>query len=358
MTKVLHVITGLGMGGAERNLVQVACALQQRGMDQHVACVRSSGVWADALIGQGIPVTELEVDGMPAAPRGLYRLVSLMRTLRPTNIQGWMYHGDLFAALAHRLLPGKRRLLWNLRASNTDQGGYSQILRLNGALSRWPDVVIANSKSGLDFHAAKGYRARRTEIIPNGIDIEKNRPDAEARALVRKDLGLPADGPVVIHVARVDPMKDHGNFLKAMAAVPQLSGIMIGAGTENLTCPPNVRALGVRRDVERYYAASDIVISTSAYAEGFSNVIAEGMSAGLYPIATDIGDARAIVGNIGSVVQPRDFSAIVAELTRAAAMTAEERSERGLLARKHIVDRFTLAAATDRYQKIYAEFEG
>jgi hypothetical protein len=47
VTTILHVISGLGMGGAERNLVQVAGGLQARDLSQHVACVGGPGVWAD-----------------------------------------------------------------------------------------------------------------------------------------------------------------------------------------------------------------------------------------------------------------------------------------------------------------------
>ena len=89
-------------------------------------------------------------------------------------------------------------------------------------------------------------------------------------------------------------MKDHATFLAAMAELPSLTGVMVGEGTSELAAPPNVRALGRRRDTPALYAAADIVASTSAFGEGFSNVIAEGMSAGLVPVATDVGDAAAL----------------------------------------------------------------
>jgi glycosyltransferase involved in cell wall biosynthesis len=207
-----------------------------------------------------------------------------------------MYHGNLMAALAHRLARGRsdRRLLWNLRASNMDLIRYSRVIRLGSALSAWPDVVIANSRAGALFHASQGFCARRTEIIANGIDTQKFRPDVAARSALRAELGIDTGTVVVMNAARVDPMKDHATFLKAMADVPGIVGIMAGARTETLSAPPNVRAFGLRRDIERLYAMADIVISTSAFGEGFSNAIAEGMGAGLTPIATDVGDAPSL----------------------------------------------------------------
>lgn len=354
MTAILHVISGLGMGGAERNLVQVGAGLRSRGLTQHVASVGQGDVWASALEESGIGVTRLGVASMIDAPLGLVRLTSLVRRLQPDVIQGWMYHGDLFAALAHRLTPGRqRRLLWGLRASDTDKGGYGAIVAVNARLSAWPDIVVANSQAGLDYHRGRGYRPRKAEVIPNGIDVHRFKPDAVVRSEVRAALGIPADALVAVHVARNDPMKDHASFLAAMAALPPAQGILVGAGTETLTLPANVRALGLRRDVERLYAAADIVVSTSAYAEGFSNAIAEGMSAGLIPIATDVGDARVVVGDTGIVVPPRDAAAVSAAIGTVIPLLPSERIAQGLRARSRVVEQFSLDQAVGRYERLY-----
>jgi len=357
MTSVVHVISGLGMGGAERNLVQLATRLQSCGFSQHVACVGGLDMWADELLAQGIGVTTLGAVAMLDAPFGVLRLSSLIGRLTPRVLQGWMYHGDLFAALAHRLASGResRRLFWNLRASNTDQAGYGSIVAINARLSSWPDLVIANSHAGFEFHVAQGYRPRRSEVIPNGIETEKFRPDPLVRLAVRSELGISNDAVVAIHVARVNPMKDHAVFLKAVASLPDIRGLLVGAGTESLPLPNNVRALGLRRDVERLYACADLVVSTSAYAEGFSNVISEGMSAGLVPIATDVGDARTIIGDTGHIIPARDANALMKALAVETPISAAERRARGLRARARIVERFTLDQAAERYERLYRE---
>ena len=172
---------------------------------------------------------------------------------------------------------------------------------------------------------------------------------------MRAELGIANDAVVVLHVARVDAMKDHGNFLAAMAQLPQAIGVMVGAGTPDLAAPPNVRALGARRDIARLYAAGDIVASSSAFGEGFSNVIAEGMSAGLVPVATDVGDARRIVGDSGWVVPPREAQALAAAIGEAAALPAPERASRGLAARARIATNFTLTKAAEDFARLYAE---
>src|SRR5262249_35104087 len=158
------------------------------------------------------------------------------------------------------------------------------------------------SAAGMESHRALGYRPARSEIVPNGIEVERYKPDAAARANVRRELGIADNAMVLAHVARVDPMKDHAGFLRAMAQLPDVQALLVAAGTEELAATPSVHRLGRRADVPRLLAAADIVVSSSAFGEGFSNAIAEGMACGLPPVATDVGDARIIIGSTGLVV--------------------------------------------------------
>lgn len=351
----MHVISGLGTGGAETMLVQLARNLKDKGFEQQVVSVSDRGAKAEELEAEAIPVHSLRLNAMLAAPYAIVRLARLIQAFRPDVLQGWMYHGDLFATFAHYIAPGRvsRKLFWNIRASNTDEGGYGGLLFVNSRLSRLPDVVLANSQAGLDFHLAKGYRPRRTEVIPNGVDVSRFLPSSAIRREVRSELSIPENASIAIHVARVDPMKDHATFVGALRQTPEVYGIMVGAGTELLEIPANVRALGLRRDVERLYAAADMVVSTSVYAEGFSNVLAEGMSAGLVPVSTDIGDARAIVGDTGYVIAPRDQAALSAAIATEVARPAAECRARGLAARTRIADSFGLERAIARYMQLY-----
>jgi glycosyltransferase involved in cell wall biosynthesis len=351
MTRVMHVISGLDTGGAEAFLVQLATALKSRGIAQDVVSVTTPGAHASALEAEGIPVHALNVGSLAGAMAAVGRLAALVRKIEPDVMQGWMYYGDLFAALANRLVPGKRQLYWNLRASDTIEGGYGRLVRINSKLSAWPNLIIANSQAGLDFHLKHGYRPRRAEVIPNGVDTGKFRPDVADRAALRAEFGLAESAMVAIHVARLNPMKDHATFLKAMQSLPLVRGLLVGAGTETLEMPGNVSALGLRNDVSRLYRCADIVVSSSAFAEGFSNVLAEGMSSGLVPIATDVGDARLIVGDTGQIIPTRDAEAMAKAI--ADEVNYSDPNARKHAARARIVENFTLARAIERFAKLY-----
>ena len=351
------MISGLGLGGAERMLVETAIGLQHLGLAQHVVSLRGRGKYADDLVSAGVPVSVLDIATPARAIAAIWQLRQVVHRVEPDIIQGWMYHGDLAAMAAHLVAPGRsgRHLFWNIRASNVDDPRYTKLVRLCGWFSSLPNVIVANSEAGAKFHITHGYRPRHVVVIPNGIDTDKFRPDPVARAALRAELGL-GNQAVAVHVARVDPMKDHATFLAAMEKLPDIAGLMVGAGTETFRCPPNVRALGVRHDVERVYAAADLVVSSSAYGEGFSNALAEGMSTGLVPIATDVGDASRIVGRTGHIVAPRSSTALAAAIAAGAALSPDQFRERGLDARARIVGSFARAKAIDAYAGLYREF--
>jgi glycosyltransferase involved in cell wall biosynthesis len=231
--------------------------------------------------------------------------------------------------------------------------GLSLVVKACALVSRYPDVVTANSTTGLKSHLALGYRPRRAQVIANGIDIDEFQPNAAARRAVRTELGIGNDAIVLAHVARVNAMKDHGSFLAAMAALPHLYALLVGAGTEDLPAGPNLFRLGCRCDVPRLFAAADFVISSSRFGEGFSNVLAEGMACGLPAVATDVGDAKFIVGDTGFVVPPQGPDALIAAIRTLAAESETARAQRGSRARARIVENFAMGHAVQRYVDLY-----
>jgi glycosyltransferase involved in cell wall biosynthesis len=190
-------------------------------------------------------------------------------------------------------------------------------------------------------------------VIYNGIDTARFQPDPALRASQREQLGIPADALVAIHVARVDRMKDHDTFLQAMAGLPNVFGLLVGAGTDQLVIPRNVRALGFRSDTPSLYPLADIVVSSSAFGEGFSNAVAEGMSAGLVPVATDVGDACHIVGDVGRLVPPQAAPALQEAIATLARLSPTDRAAQGRRARQRIIDNFALDRAINAFSSLY-----
>src|SRR5262249_29815398 len=151
------------------------------------------------------------------------------------------------AALVALVLSGRRRqtrLVWSIRCTAMDWRGYGVglwlVVKACTLLSGWPDLVTANSVAGLKSHLALGYRPQRAEVVANGIAIDEFRPASAARPAVRTELGIADNAFVLAHVARGDAMKDHGSFPAAMAQLPTLPAVLVGAGRKNLPAAPNV----------------------------------------------------------------------------------------------------------------------
>jgi glycosyltransferase involved in cell wall biosynthesis len=355
--KILHVITDLNVGGAETMLTRIATARPGVADETFVASLIPSGFYADRLRAAGVTVSEFDFRTPWGALSGLVRLARMIARVRPDIVQGWMYHGDLAALLALKMSRVRAPLAWGIRCSELDLRQYGVVLRgvikACAALSAMPDLVTANSVAGMEAHRALGYRPRRAEIVANGIDVDRYKPDATARSAVRNELAIADDVILLAHVARRDPMKDHEGFLATMAELPDIQALAIGVGTEDLPRAANVHRLGRRVDVPRLLAAADVVVSSSAFGEGFSNVLAEGMACGLPAVATDVGDARLILGDTGLVVTPRDPRKLAGAVDTLARESRAARVARGQRARERIVDHFSLERAIGRFAEVY-----
>jgi glycosyltransferase involved in cell wall biosynthesis len=362
--KIVYVTTDLFVGGgAESMLARMVTAGPRLADEITIVSLLPGDSHAEGLRRAGIAVVELAFDGVGGIASGVIKLARLIGRIKPDIVQGWMYHGDL-AALVALVLSGRRRrtrLVWSIRCSDLDLRRYGVGLRLVlkacTLLSRWPDLVTANSAAGLKDHLRRGYRPRRSEVVANGIDVDAFRPDPAARKAVRRELGIADSEIVVAHVARVDAMKDHASLLAAMAELPELRALLIGAGTESLPPAENVLRLGRRRDVAHVLGAADVAVSSSCFGEGFSNALAEGMACGLPAVATDVGDAKLIVGDTGLVVPPGDRYALAAALRTLAREPAAVRAERGARARARIVENFALSRAIERFGELYKSLQ-
>lgn len=370
MPTVVHLITGLEIGGAERMLVRLATGTDRDHFPTSVVSMTDAGKLGGVLTEAGIAVEALGMRRGLAGPGGIARLLRILRRERPLVLQTWLYHADLLGLTA-RWLGAAPSLVWNVRCSESIG---SKAVRL--ALSRFsaaPDAVIVNSLAGQRFHQGLGYRPRRWEYIPNGIDTTELRPDEAARQTLRAELGLD-EGAVAIGLsARYHPMKDHATFLAAAAELtqrrPEAVFVLVGTGIE----PGNrelaaaiaahrlggrVHLLGERHDMRALFPAFDIATSSSAFGEGWPNVIGEAMACGVPCVATDSGDSAEIIGDAGLVVPPRDPSALAAGWERLAALGPDRRRGLGGEARERIVRRYDLAAIIGRYESLYDQMAG
>jgi glycosyltransferase involved in cell wall biosynthesis len=368
------VISSLDVGGAEHTLENLVSHMDRNRFQNRVVCLIPVGEVGERIAAVGVRVDSLGMRRGRPTPSAVWGLAGLVRRERPDVVQSWLYHADLLAFFACGLAR-HRGLIWNVRASNMEMGKYR---RLSGwavascaRLSHFPAAIVANSEAGRSYHEAIGYRPRRWVMIPNGVDVEKFRPDTEARWQVRRALGVSDESLLIGLVARFDPMKDHAGFLTAarltLDANPMAHFLLVGEGVTpnnrvlaaHVVGPlvGHVHLLGRRDDVPRLMAALDI-LACSSFGEGFPNTVAEAMACGVPCVVTDVGDAATIVGEAGLVVPRQTPKALAGGFCALAAMDAAERHRLGRLARARIEQDFSLKRMVLAYETLYLSLAG
>ena len=365
MTTVAHIITALCSGGAERVLYLVATRDRQDTSIRHVViALADEGFYGAELRRHGIEVHTLSMTNNHVPGVALFRLVKLLRVMRPDLIMTWLYHADLLGTLAGRLA-GVRRIVWNLRCSNFVFAEHpamtGRIVSLLARLSRVPSAIAANSIAGQRAHEELGFHPKQWIYLPNGFDTAEWSPDANDRADMRRALGFADTDVVVGRIGRVDPQKDLPTFIAAarMAAArhPNMRVLLVGEETDGIELPaqlqPITKALGVRRDMPRIMRALDILVSSSAYGEGLPNVVAEAMASGVPCVVTDVGDSAVLVGSDGVVVPPRDPEALARGMEVLMMKPAAELSAMAAHGREHVNSAYSIASSLRRYDELF-----
>ena len=374
--EVMHVITSLDVDCAETVLTRLVTGDSAGPVSHRVVSLKSGGALRANLEAAGIPVHGLGIERIGDVLGGLVRLVRIIRLEKPAVVHGWLYHAVLVATLA-LALSGRRsrtRLVWGVKCSDMDMRRYARnaryVVKPLPFLSSKTDLVTYNSEAGRAVHERMGFRPPKYRVVPNGLDVDRFRPSPNERSAVRAEIGLGDEHFVVGMCARVDPMKDHENFVKAAvvfaATAPEARFVLVGAGTDRqgsrldrMIAASGIDErfvrLGQRQDISRVHAALDLATLSSAFGEGFSNVLAEAMACGVPCVATDVGDSASIVGDTGLVVPPRDADSLAAAWDRLRREGCGRRVELGKAARRRVASRYGLVAMIETHRALYGE---
>jgi glycosyltransferase involved in cell wall biosynthesis len=283
-----------------------------------------------------------------------------------------MYHGNLGALYGAR--GTGRPVLWNIRQSlgrlADEKTGTALAIRAGALLSRQVRVIVYNSRVSASQHERLGYVADRTRLLPNGFDTQRFRPDPDARGRLRLRIGAPPQARVVGMIARFHPMKDHANFLAAMAQLlpndPSLHVVLAGTGVVASNEPfarllpgdpwdARIHALGEESDVAPLLAGLDVCALSSARSEGFPNVVGEALACAVPCVVTDSGDAAEVLGEAGEVVAPGDPAAFAAAVRRLLDLAPERRMRLGQAGRDRIMRDYAIESVARRYESLYQE---
>ncbi len=368
--RVLHVITDLNVGGAERSLQSLILNTDLQKFQMRVISVLPEGVIAKELLSAGVVVVSLNVTSMWQIFFKIPKLLLQVFSFRPNIIHGWMYHGSLLAWLLSKVFFNKVPGIWGIRHSLHDYDNEKKstrfIIKLLVLLSGSASKILYNSKTARDHHEAIGFERCQGEVIPNGYDTQKWKPDQNAKEAFKQELGIDADAILVGLIARFDKIKDHACFLAAadMLNTKHNNVVYILVGKDVVENNNNLKLdglniakekiyfLGERYDIPKVTASLDVAISSSR-SEAFSNAVAEAMCCGVPCVATDVGDSFEIIGDTGFVVPPKDPKLLFEAMDKLLSISKIQRKALGILARKRMIAKYASDKILNKYCHIY-----
>ena len=368
---ILHIITGLNDGGAEAVLYRL-CTYDDT-YNHKVISLMDEGKYGPLLTDSGTDVHCLNMPAGKVTPSGLYKLLKLIRDLKPDVVQTWMYHADLIGSAAARLA-GNKNIVWNIRHTTLEKhhSKRSTILVAKACAKiskKIPLKIICCADKAVEVHKAIGYDDRKMTVIANGYDLSRLCILTDTQSKLKNELGdiFPSIGMV----ARYNAQKDHFNLLEAFAIVKKaniphkliLVGKDINSSNANLVekiqsldLDNSVILLDQRTDIPVVMNSLDLHVLSSSFGEAFPNVLAEAMACGTPCVTTDVGDAALIVGDTGWVVPPKNPQ----ELAEAILLALREQqmepmawSERKSACRTRVVDNFSIETMISKYHQIW-----
>jgi glycosyltransferase involved in cell wall biosynthesis len=364
--RVLYLSTSMGMGGADKQLLSAAQEMCSRGHDVLIVSLTSLGPMGQEARSSGIPTESLEMPRGFPDPRGLARLVRIVRAWRPDVVHSHMVHANLMARVLRLFVPVPAMIS---TIHNIYEGGPLLMAgyRLTNGLVDHMTIV---SQAAAERFVREGIVPKRLlRVVPNGIDTDRFRdvPLATREAL-RRSLGVEA-GFVWLAVGRFETAKDYPNMLHAFAWVrqryPETVLLLAGRGSlqsettalaESLGLGSWVRFLGVRHDVPELMSAADGYVMSSAW-EGMPMVLLEAAAAGLPIIATLVGGNHEVVLNeeSGILVPPRDPDALGLAMQRLVGLPEAQRRLMGERGREYVRAHYHLSRVVDSWENLYRE---
>jgi glycosyltransferase involved in cell wall biosynthesis len=369
--RLLKIVPTLLCGGTENQAITLARSLHEQGFSVEVACLRRVGPFVDEITDRGMSLSEYRIPGF-CSFAALVQKTKFARHLAKRRIDvmhAYSFYGNVFGILPARLVSTPVVI-----ASIRDRGAYLTPMqkRVQRFVCRFADCVLVNAEAVKDWLISEGYNPAKIVVIPNGVEMSRFKEPANPEK-VRRELGIPADSPLVMLVSRLTRQKGVEQFLEAAQRLaPRFADarfVIVGyanpaeqdyedalkALTERLGLTDRVIFTGLRQDVPALLAAATVSAMPSLN-EALSNVLLESMASGAPTVATRVGGTpEAIVDEVtGLLVEPGDSQALADSIARLIEDPVLAR-RLGDAARKAIEDRYSVEKMVRATEALYLD---
>lgn len=351
--KILYLITGLGLGGAEKVVCDLADQMSTLGHQVKIAYLTGKVV---------VHPKNINVDIIPLDLNNFYGLYSaskkykkLIQDFQPDIVHAHMIHANVFARI-NRIGCAIPKLICT--AHNSNEGGRLRMIayRLTNFLSDFNSNVSQEATESLISKGA--FNKNNLTTVYNGIDLSKFKSFKSEKK---------NDEIMVLSVGRFNEQKDYPNLFKVIKIlkdknlIEKVKFYIAGDGElrseleqliKVLNISDNVTLLGIRSDIPELMNQAHFFVLSSKF-EGFGLVVAEAMACGAYVIATNSGGVAEVMGDTGILVPPKNSEALAQALEIAIKKTQLEVKENNLKARKRVEELFSLETSVNKWLALY-----
>lgn len=315
--KILHVITSLYTGGAEKLISDIVPMMIARGHNVEVALFDGTDTpFKQSLIDSGVRIHSFSIGKSAYNPLNILKLNKLMRQFDIVHTHNTA--PQLFAAIGSILRPvalcttehntSNRRRAWRSYAF-VDRWMYG----------RYRHIICISPGTELNLRKYVGEINIPISTVYNGIDLHK------FQSAIPVDLDKESNGCQIalMQVAGFRYQKDQDTVIESLTEIPEnIHLYLVGGGvrekelrqiTDSYHLNNRVHFMGIRSDVDRLIKAADIVVMSSHW-EGFGLAAVEGMAAGKPVIASDVDGLRDVVGGAGILFPHQDYKKLASEI--------------------------------------------
>jgi glycosyltransferase involved in cell wall biosynthesis len=361
--KLLFLVVGLGVGGTESHLLDLASRINRKKFDVVVVSLKPDGSLVSELRSRGVRVISLNGKGKMDI-RVLFRLREILQAERPDVVQSFLFWANVAARLVRQA--DKKVCVVSAYHDQVAQEGWLNRL-VDRLTMRWTNRMVCCSYAvRRSVKSRIGGREEQFVVIPFGVEAGRFRGVA---ALLRNELGLQEGLPVIGTVCRlVEPKKGLRFLLEAVAQLEkEVDGticqvLIVGEGpseerlrvmAQQLGIASRVIFAGVRRDIPQLLPLLDAFVLPSLY-EGFGIALLEAMAAGRPVVATTVGGIPEFVthGETGILVEPGNV-AVLARAIRTVLANPDQARQMGLRGQRHVQEKFEIDTVVRQHEEVY-----
>lgn len=359
--KILFIITGLGIGGAEKQVVDLADEYTYLGHNVTIMSLTNEIITKPKSSTVNIINMKMKKNFFSFL-KTYIAARKLIKNISPEIVHSHMVHANLFARFlritvkipllvctAHSSFEGSRLRMFMYRITD----------RLCNVTTN-----VSNEATESSIRR-KSVKKNRIITMYNGIDTSRFRFNISYRNEMRHSFGLDRNTPLLLAVGRLQPAKDYPNLLHAFANLPpeysHAKLFIIGGGDEEkalktlsntLGINKRVIFLGFRNDIEKWISAADVFILSSAW-EGFGLVVAEAMSSECIVVATDCGGVKEVLNGYGFLVPTKDSVYLSEKIVHAISLDHETKNKMKKSSKKYVLDNFSIETIAKKWLGLY-----